>query len=62
MKNFKNTDVDDWPRKINVGDWVMYQSRKWKVVKKYSNRWHTNKPTFLLSRECITGDTEIIEV
>lgn len=41
-------DVLDWPKGVNVGDIVWYQLKKQKVIAKYSNEWHADKPTFAL--------------
>ena len=43
-------DVDDWPKKIEVGDKVFYHLKEWTVAKKMSNEWHSDKPTFILKR------------
>ena len=41
-------DVDDWPKYVKVGDVVWYRLKKQKVIAKYSDRWHADKPTFAL--------------
>jgi len=43
-------DVDDWAEKLNVGDTVMYQFKRWKIIKKMSDKWHADKPTFVFRR------------
>jgi hypothetical protein len=44
-------EVADWPKELNVGDLVMYQHKKRRIVAKFSDEWHWDKPTFIL-RQC----------
>ena len=47
---YPRIDVDDWPKELNVGDKVQYKFKIWTIVKKMSNEWHSDKPTFILKR------------